>query len=328
MSALPDPAVPPAPDHIAPDHTAPDHTAPDPTRPGSTEPAAFVYVEPDELGPGQRWSTWDDIGVLAGPQPWPDWLVTSDAAIDTELGILKTGKEADVFLLERAVPSSDEPESDSFKSDRSESDGSGAYGPGGGVVLAAKRYRGHDHRLFHRDSGYTEGRRMRNSRDRRAAAKGTAWGRTVEAGQWAAAEFDHLSRFWSAGLPVPYPVQLAGTEIVMELITLADGSAAPRLAQSRPGPALLQTYWDQLTEAMRVMAGLGLAHGDLSPFNLLATEERLVLIDLPQAVDVVANPQGMDFLARDCRNVATWFAARGLDVDGEELLADVLAYAF
>ena len=59
-----------------------------------------------------------------------------------------------------------------------------------------------------------------------------------------------------------------------------------------------------------------------------ATGERLVLIDVPQAVDVVGNPQGVDFLARDCRNVATWFAARGLDVDGDELLADLLAYAF
>ena len=79
---------------------------------------------------------------------------------------------------------------------------------------------------------------------------------------------------------------------------------------------------------MRVMAAMGLAHGDLSPFNVLATEERLVLIDLPQAVDVVGNSQGVEFLARDCRNVATWFAARGLDVNGEELLADLLAHAF
>ncbi|GAA1435606.1 RIO kinase 1 [Microlunatus lacustris] len=263
----------------------------------------FVPLD-DDLGPGRRWSTWDDIGVLAGPRPWPDWLVTASAAVDTELGILKTGKEADVFLLERAVPAED------------------------GVVLAAKRYRGTDHRLFHRDAGYTEHRRMRNSRDRRATAKGTRWGRTVEAGQWATAEFEHLARFWSAGLPVPYPVQLDGTEILMELVTLEDGRTAPRLAQTRPAPDLLARYWDQLVEAMRVMAAMGLAHGDLSPFNVLATEERVVLIDLPQAVDVVGNAAGMDFLARDCRNVATWFAARGLDVDGEELLADLLAYAF
>ena len=56
---------------------------------------------------GQRWSTWLSVEPLCrGPEPRPDWVVTSQAAIDTELGILKTGKEADVFLLERAVPGS------------------------------------------------------------------------------------------------------------------------------------------------------------------------------------------------------------------------------
>jgi RIO kinase 1 len=79
---------------------------------------------------------------------------------------------------------------------------------------------------------------------------------------------------------------------------------------------------------MRGLAQLGLAHGDLSAFNLLATEERIVLIDLPQAVDVLSNPQGMEFLARDCRNVAAWFGSRGLEVDGEDLLADLVAYAW
>ena len=73
---------------------------------------------------------------------------------------------------------------------------------------------------------------------------------------------------------------------------------------------------------------MGLAHGDLSPFNLLATGDRIVIIDLPQAVDIVSNPQGTEFLARDCRNVATWFASRGLDVDGDALLADLVAYAW
>lgn len=269
----------------------------------TVSPDVILFLPTAELGPRQRWSTWDEIGVLAGPEPWPDWLVTDDAAIDTELGVLKTGKEADVHLLERAT------------ADQS-------------VVLAAKRYRSHDERMFHRDGSYTEGRRLRNSRDRRAAAKGTRWGRTVQASQWALAEFGFLSRFWSAGLPVPYPVQLDGTELLMELITLEDGSGAPRLAQTRPSPALLESYWEQLRHAMGVLAGLGLAHGDLSPFNLLATEERIVIIDVPQAVDIIANPQGMDFLARDCRNVCTWFRARGLDVDAEELLGQLVANAW
>ena len=61
------------------------------------------YDEPDD--DRQRWCTWLSVEPLCrGPEPRPDWVVTSQAAVDTELGILKTGKEADVFLLERAVP--------------------------------------------------------------------------------------------------------------------------------------------------------------------------------------------------------------------------------
>ena len=72
------------------------------------------------------------------------------------------------------------------------------------------------------------------------------------------------------------------------------------------------------------MARAGFAHGDLSAYNLLVHDGRLVVIDLPQIVDVVANPQGREFLARDARNVATWFAAHGVaEADGEALRADL-----
>ena len=100
------------------------------------------------------------------------------------------------------------------------------------------------------------------------------------------------------------------------------------MAQSRPPRELLEVYFEQLREALCTMARLGLAHGDLSAFNVLATEDRIVIIDLPQMVDIVGNPQGVDFLTRDCRNVATWFTARGLEVDGEALLGEVIAYAW
>ncbi len=267
---------------------------------------SFAFTASDDPDDGQRWSTWLSVEPLCrGPEPRPDWVVTSQAALDTELGALKTGKEADVYLLERAVPDD----------------------PTQSVVMAAKRYRSEEHRSFHRSSAYTEGRRTRSSRDARAMAKRTAHGRQVAAGQWAWAEWEALTRLWSAGVPVPYPVQIDGTEILMELIEV-DGAAAPRLAQTRPDHALLASYFDQLADAMVALAGHGVAHGDLSPYNVLAAGDRLVLIDLPQAVDIVANPQGMDFLMRDCRNVCRWFAARGLEVDEHDLFAEVLAVAF
>jgi RIO kinase 1 len=259
--------------------------------------------DPDE---GARWSTWHDVEPLCrGPEPRPAWVVTSRAAVDTELGVLKTGKEADVFLVERAVPGD----------------------PSQAVVMAAKRYRAAEHRSFRRSAVYTEGRRTRSSRDARAVAKRTAHGREVAAGQWAGAEWEALRRCWQAGVPVPYPVQIDGTEILMELVT-DGGEPAPRLAQTRPSPALLRSWFEQLCEAMLRMAELGVAHGDLSPYNLLTAGDRLVLIDVPQVVDVVANPAGPELLLRDCHNVCTWFAARGLDVDEHALFGKLLSVVY
>jgi RIO kinase 1 len=255
---------------------------------------------------GDRWTTWDALQTPRGPEPYPDWLVTELAAVDTELGILKTGKEADVHLIERGIP-----------------------GTGRSCLLAAKRYRATEHRLFHRDAGYVEGRRVRESRVTRAMATRTAFGRQALAGQWATAEFNALVGLWTAGaelgcVAVPYPVQLLGTEVLLEFIGEPDGTAAPRLAQLRPPVDELADLWRQLVDALVVLARTGLAHGDLSPFNILVHNGRLVLIDLPQVVDIVSNPQGPQFLARDVAVVATWFGKRGLPVDAESLTATLL----
>lgn len=253
-----------------------------------------AHDDTDGLPEGDRWSTWDQsTPTQRGPRPHPDWLVTELAAVDTELGILKTGKEADVFLVRRGVP-----------------------GTGRSCLLAAKRYRAADHRMFQRDSEYLEGRTVRESRANRAMARRTNTGRAMIATQWAEAEFSALSQLAGAGLPVPYPVQVLGTELLMEFIGDPDGAAAPRLAETRPDPASLRELWDQLVLALSALARLGYAHGDLSAFNLLAHRGRLVLIDMPQVVDVIANPQGGSFLDRDAANISRWFAARGL-ADGD-----------
>ncbi|WFE31115.1 RIO1 family regulatory kinase/ATPase [Micromonospora sp. WMMD975] len=285
-----------------------DHDIPAPQRRGRGK-SRFDDDEPDFLKRGgprptlgdpdaepdaeDRWSTWDQ--AVHGPEPYPAWLVTELAARDTELGMLKTGKEADVHLVRRAVPDTDR-----------------------SCLLAAKRYRDAQHRLFHRDAGYLEGRRVRRSREMRAMAGRTTFGRQMIAGQWAAAEFAALSRLWEIGvasgrIAVPYPVQLLGTELMLEFVGDAEaGEAAPRLAQVRPTDAGLRDLWEQMVDALVVLARAGYAHGDLSPYNLLVHTGRLVMIDLPQVVDVVANPQGGEFLARDVRVVAAWFTARGL----------------
>ena len=218
----------------------------------------------DEAGPGDdhdhddslpkepAWSTYPD--AAHGPAPTPDWVITSAAATDEDLGVLKTGKEAEVSLLRRA------------------------HGDHA-VLMAVKRYRHAHHRLFHRDAGYLEGRRVRKSREMRAMQNRTEFGREVIAGQWAIAEFHVLSRLWSAGAAVPYPVQLDGTELMMEFIGTADGVAAPRLAQLRPTPSEAADLYGQLREVLLRLAEQGYTHGDLSAYNILAAGDRLAILE-------------------------------------------------
>ncbi len=270
----------------------------------------FDFRSYDDLDDGQRWSTWLSVEPLCrGPEPRPDWVVTSQGAIDTDLGILKTGKEADVHLLERADP----------------------FDPDGEVVMAAKRYRPPEHRSFHRAATYTEGRSMKRSRDERALKRKSTFGRLVAAGEWAVSEWGALVRLWNLGVPVPYPVQIDDTEILMEWITVEgeDGvETAPRLSQTRPAPDLLASYFQQVTDVMATMAQAGLVHGDLSAYNILAAGDRLVIIDLPQIVDLVGNLNGMDFLQRDCANICAWFRSRGLAADEHQLFGELMAHAF
>ena len=266
-----------------------------------------VDSQPDAPPEGERWSSWD--GATHGPKPRPDWVITDLGAVEADLGILKTGKEADVHLVRRWVPGS----------------------PDRDVLMAGKRYRSSAHRLFHRDAGYLEGRRVRKSRETRAMRTRTSFGKQLISGLWAFAEFETLVRLWREGLPVPYPVQMSDDEMLMEFIGTPDGQAAPRLAQARPHPEVLPLLFEQLREAMLRLAELGWAHGDLSPYNVLLTGEgddsRLVIIDWPQIVDVIGNPHGPEFLERDTHNMCEWFTRRGYAADEGLLFGDLIAAA-
>ena len=263
--------------------------------------AFSLSTHPDAPPEGERWSTWD--AASHGPAPRPDWVITDAAAVDSDLGVLKTGKEADVHLVERWVPGTER-----------------------GIVMAAKRFRTGEHRLFHRDAGYLEGRRVRRSREMRAMARRTEFGRELVSGQWAFAEFAALTRLWELELSVPYPIQLDGREMLMEFI--GEGRvAAPRIAQARPPEDLLPSLFEQLRSTLLALCREGWAHGDLSPYNVLLRGEQLVFIDWPQIVDIVGNPQGFTFLERDVSTMCTWFNQRGYAVDAGELLGELIAEA-
>jgi RIO kinase 1 len=257
--------------------------------------SGYLSIEPGTTPDEINLSSYDT--ATHGPMPAPEWLITDLAARDTPLGTLKSGKEADVGLLDRSLPG------------------------GPGCLLAVKTYRDRHHRMFHRDSGYQEGRRTRRSREGRAMANRTNFGRDLLSAKWAGAEFDVLCTLFKAGARVPYPVQILGSELMMEFIGDADGTAAPRLQAWQGEADEFAALWRDLVDTLETLAAHGLTHGDLSPYNVLVHEGGCVVIDLPQAVDIVTNPRGEAYLQRDCHVIAEFFARHGVPAADGELLA-------
>jgi len=133
-----------------------------------------------------------------------------------------------------------------------------------------------------------------------------------------------MSVLWAAGVRCPYPVSYRDDVFVMEYVGDRDG-AAPHLARARLDADQLRSAHDQLVDGLFAITAAGWVHGDLSAFNLLWWHDELWFIDFPQAMEIAANPQGLNFVHRDVMNVSAWFAQRGLDVDGEALFGELLA---
>ena len=142
-------------------------------------------------------------------------------------------------------------------------------------------------------------------------AKRTEFGRELLAGQWAGAEFGALATLWQLGAPVPYPVQLHGTELLLEFIGDAGRPGRAAAGADPPGPAELADLFEQCVDAMRLLARAGYAHGDLSPYNLLVHDGRLVMIDLPQIVDLAPTRRAPDSCTATARTCAPGSPAAG-----------------
>ena len=125
-----------------------------------------------------------------------------DGIIDEVLRPLKSGKEADVFVVR-----------------------------GAGEVRCAKVYKDMAQRSFQQRVQYQEGRKVRGSREARAIGKATRYGRKQQEEAWKNTEVDALYQLRDAGVRVPEPHGFFHGVLVMEMVTDAEGYAAPRLGE-------------------------------------------------------------------------------------------------
>ena len=201
-----------------------------------------------------------------------------EGLIDTVVRQLMSGKEAMVYVVRR-----------------------------GEETLCAKIYKEATQRSFRQAVDYTENRKVKNTRQARAMAKGTRFGRQAAEAAWQSAEVDALYRLAAAGVRVPKPHNFWDGVLLMELVTDADGDAAPRLNDVSFTPEEARAHHATLLKEVVRMLCAGVVHGDLSEFNILLAADGPVIIDLPQAIDAAGNNHAPRMLLRDVANLRDFF---------------------
>jgi RIO kinase 1 len=177
----------------------------------------------------------------------------------------------------------------------------------GEEIRCAKVYKEANKRSFRQSVDYTENRKVKNSRMARAMAKGSRYGREAQEEAWQNAEVDALYRLAAAGVCVPKPYNFHEGVLLMELVTDAEGNAAPRLNDVELTPEQAREYFQLLLHQVVLMLCAGIIHGDLSEYNILLSEHGPVIIDLPQAVDAAGNNHAQSMLERDVNNLTQYF---------------------
>lgn len=199
-----------------------------------------------------------------------------DGVIDEVVRSLKSGKEATVYVVRS-----------------------------GSQMRCAKVYRNMAQRSFQKRAQYQEGRKVRGSRQARAVSKSTRFGRKEQEAAWKNAEVDALYQLVAAGVRVPKPHGYFDGVLIMELVTDATGTPAPRLGEVELSGETAREYHRILIRQVVRMLCIGLIHGDLSEFNVLVTADGPVIIDLPQAVNAAGNNAALAMLERDVNNLRT-----------------------
>lgn len=201
-------------------------------------------------------------------------VLLDDGIIDEVRRQLKSGKEASVYVVRC-----------------------------GKEVRCAKVYKDMGTRSFQARAQYQEGRKVRGSRQARAMAKSTSYGRKEQETAWKNTEVDALYQLVAAGVRVPQPFGFFSGVLLMELVTDAEGHSAPRLGEVALAPEQAREFHAFLIRQVVRMLCVGLIHGDLSEFNVLVGPEGPVIIDLPQAVNAAANNNALTMLQRDVGNI-------------------------
>lgn len=216
--------------------------------------------------------------------------------LDELISGIKTGKEASVYL------------------------GRNSEG-----FVAVKVYTDLRVRSFKRDGLYREGRFIGDTRIEKAIEQGSQKGLDAHQILWVEEEFRQMKHFYQQGVSVPKAIAVNGITLIMEFIGDESGNPAPRISDLRMQRDEAEEAFRQSVQNLKLILRSGRVHGDYSTFNILWHNEKAVVIDFPQVMELKNNPHARTLLARDVRSLCKSFRKHGVKADDVKVLREVRA---
>ena len=209
----------------------------------------------------------------------------STGMLDELLSVIKSGKEASVYLGKREEE-----------------------------YFAVKIYTDLRVRSFRKDDIYRQGRFIGESRIQKAIDHGSEFGLNAHQILWVQEEYRQMKFLYNAGIPVPKPAAISGLIVVMEFIG-SDGQPAERLSDLRLEKDEAEEAFRQSLKILESIVSAGRVHGDFSAYNILWHNDKAIAIDFPQVVGIDSNNSAKEILLRDVNSLCKSFKRHKIESD-------------
>jgi RIO kinase 1 len=148
-------------------------------------------------------------------------------------------------------------------------------------------------------------------RQARAMNQRTDYGQELLHTSWIEHEFRTMRILNEAGCDIPTPYASDHNAILMDFIG-NEQMGAPTLNEVSLGTAEASYLFEQVLHNLELMLAHQRVHGDFSAYNILYWEGDITLIDFPQAINPLKNPNAYTIFQRDITRICEYFATQGV----------------
>lgn len=184
-----------------------------------------------------------------------------------------------------------------------------------GQLLAMKLYR--ENTNLSTKNEYLQGNFYKTRSHQKSVKTKNKFGKSLVQNNWIQREFKILTKLFTKNADVPKPILQVENAIFMDFVGDIDSPAA-RLNDVTLDDLQAKAAFESVIKNIKIFLEIGIIHGDLSAYNILWWNDKIWIIDFPQAIDTRQNEGKEEFLYRDLQNMVAYFQ-QYFEVDVDEV---------